>query len=356
MQSLIRNFSIIAHIDHGKSTLADRFLEATGAVTAREAKEQILDAMDLERERGITIKAHAVAIRYQARDGQSYALHLIDTPGHVDFTYEVSRSLAACEGALLLVDASQGVQAQTIANVNLALANRLTIIPVINKIDLASADVEGTKHSISEVLTLDASDAMPISAKEGRGVPDVLEAVIERIPPPSGEPLAPLKALIFDSWFDNYQGVIVLTRIIDGSVKPGMKKIMVMSNGRTFEVMEVGQFTPKRTKKNELVTGEVGYLCANMKEVADVKIGDTITDAVNPTNAPFPGYKEVKPLVFCGLYSTDTAKYEDLRDALVKLRLNDSSFVYEPETSMALGFGFRCGFLGQRPRRVSQHD
>ena len=301
--------------------------------------------MDLERERGITIKAHAVAIRYQARDGQSYALHLIDTPGHVDFTYEVSRSLAACEGALLLVDATQGVQAQTIANVNLALANRLTIIPVINKIDLASADVEGTKHSISEVLTLDASDAMPISAKEGRGVPDVLEAVIERIPPPSGEPLAPLKALIFDSWFDNYQGVIVLTRIIDGSVKPGMK-IKVMSNGRTFEVMEVGQFTPKRTKKNELVTGEVGYLCANMKEVADVKIGDTITDAVNPTNAPFPGYKEVKPLVFCGLYSTDTAKYEDLRDALVKLRLNDSSFVYEPETSMALGFGFRCGFLG----------
>jgi len=345
LQSLIRNFSIIAHIDHGKSTLADRFLEATGAVTAREAKEQILDAMDLERERGITIKAHAVAIRYQARDGQSYALHLIDTPGHVDFTYEVSRSLAACEGALLLVDATQGVQAQTIANVNLALANRLTIIPVINKIDLSSADVEGTKHSISEVLTLDASDAMPISAKEGRGVPDVLEAVIERIPPPSGEPLAPLKALIFDSWFDNYQGVIVLTRIIDGSVKPGMK-IKVMSNGRTFEVMEVGQFTPKRTKKNELVTGEVGYLCANMKEVADVKIGDTITDAVNPTNAPFPGYKEVKPLVFCGLYSTDTAKYEDLRDALVKLRLNDSSFVYEPETSMALGFGFRCGFLG----------
>jgi GTP-binding protein LepA len=286
-----------------------------------------------------------VAIRYQAKDGKTYALHLIDTPGHVDFTYEVSRSLAACEGALLLVDATQGVQAQTIANVNLAMANRLTIIPVINKIDLASADVEGTKRSISEVLTLDASDAMAISAKEGRGVPEVLEAIIERIPPPSGEPLAPLKALIFDSWFDNYQGVIVLTRIIDGSVRPGMK-IKVMSNGRTFEVMEVGQFTPKRAKKNELQTGEVGYLCANMKEVADVKIGDTITDVVNPTSEPFPGYKEVKPLVFCGLYSTDTAKYEDLRDALVKLRLNDSSFVYEPETSMALGFGFRCGFLG----------
>ncbi|MDO8355929.1 MAG: translation elongation factor 4 [Nitrospirota bacterium] len=345
MQSLIRNFSIIAHIDHGKSTLADRILDATGAVTAREAKEQILDAMDLERERGITIKAHAVAIRYKAKDGKTYALHLIDTPGHVDFTYEVSRSLAACEGALLLVDATQGVQAQTIANVNLAMANNLTIIPVINKIDLASADVEGTKQSISDVLMLDATDALLISAKEGKGVPEVLEAVIERIPPPSGDPDAPLKALIFDSWFDNYQGVIVLARIVDGSVRPGMK-IKVMSNERIFEVMEVGQFTPKRTKKSELLTGEAGYLCANMREVADVKIGDTLTDAVTPTSAPFPGYKEVKPLVFCGLYPTDTARYEDLRDALVKLRLNDSSFVYEPETSLALGFGFRCGFLG----------
>jgi GTP-binding protein LepA len=345
LQSLIRNFSIIAHIDHGKSTLADRILDATGAVTAREAKEQILDAMDLERERGITIKAHAVAIRYKAKDGKTYALHLIDTPGHVDFTYEVSRSLAACEGALLLVDATQGVQAQTIANVNLAMANNLTIIPVINKIDLASADVEGTKQSISDVLMLDATDALLISAKEGKGVPEVLEAVIERIPPPSGDPDAPLKALIFDSWFDNYQGVIVLARIVDGSVRPGMK-IKVMSNERIFEVMEVGQFTPKRTKKSELLTGEAGYLCANMREVADVKIGDTLTDAVTPTSAPFPGYKEVKPLVFCGLYPTDTARYEDLRDALVKLRLNDSSFVYEPETSLALGFGFRCGFLG----------
>ncbi len=345
MQSLIRNFSIIAHIDHGKSTLADRFLEATGAVTARESKEQILDAMDLERERGITIKAHAVAVRYLAKDGKTYTLHLIDTPGHVDFTYEVSRSLAACEGALLLVDATQGVQAQTIANVNLAMANNLTIIPVINKIDLASADVEGTKQSISEILQLDASDAMPISAKVGKGVPEVLEAVIARIPPPSGDPLAPLKALIFDSWFDNYQGVIVLTRLVDGALRPGMK-IKVMSNDRTFEVMEVGQFTPKRTKKTELLTGEVGYLCANMREAADVKIGDTLTDAVTPTSTPFPGYKEVKPLVFCGLYPTDTARYEDLRDALVKLRLNDSSFVYEPETSLALGFGFRCGFLG----------
>jgi len=345
LQSFIRNFSIIAHIDHGKSTLADRFLEATGAVSARESKEQILDAMDLERERGITIKAHAVAVRYKAKDGKTYALHLIDTPGHVDFTYEVSRSLAACEGALLLVDATQGVQAQTIANVNLAMANNLTIIPVINKIDLASADLEGTKQSISDVLMLDATDALPISAKEGHGVPEVLEAVIARIPPPSGDSKAPLKALIFDSWFDNYQGVIVLTRVVDGALQPGMK-IKVMSNNRTFEVMEVGQFTPKRTKKTELLTGEVGYLCANMREVADVKIGDTLTDAMSPTSAPFPGYKEVKPLVFCGLYPTDTARYEDLRDALVKLRLNDSSFVYEPETSLALGFGFRCGFLG----------
>jgi GTP-binding protein LepA len=345
LQSLIRNFSIIAHIDHGKSTLADRFLEATGAVTARESKDQILDAMDLERERGITIKAHAVAVRYKAKDGKTYALHLIDTPGHVDFTYEVSRSLAACEGALLLVDATQGVQAQTIANVNLAMANNLTIIPVINKIDLASADLEGTKQSISDVLMLDATDALPISAKEGKGIQEVLEAVIARIPAPSGDPQAPLKALIFDSWFDNYQGVIVLTRVVDGALRPGMK-ITVMSNNRTFEVMEVGQFTPKRTKKTELLTGEVGYLCANMREVADVKIGDTLTDALSPTSAPFPGYKEVKPLVFCGLYPTDTARYEDLRDALVKLRLNDSSFVYEPETSLALGFGFRCGFLG----------
>ena len=345
LQKFIRNFSIIAHIDHGKSTLADRFLELTGAITAREFREQILDAMDLERERGITIKAHAVAIRYQAKDGQVYALHLIDTPGHVDFTYEVSRSLAACEGALLLVDATQGVEAQTIANAYLAIANNLTIIPVINKIDLPSADTEGVKHQIEEVLGLDVKDALLVSAKEGRGVQDVLEAVVARVPPPSGSFEKPLKALVVDSWFDNYQGVIVLIRVIDGEIRNG-QKIRAMSNDRIFEVSEVGQFTPKRTKTERLIAGEVGYACANMREVADTKIGDTITDAARPTEAPLPGYKEVKPLVFCGLYSTDTARFEDLRDALQKLRLNDSSFVYEPETSLALGFGFRCGFLG----------
>lgn len=345
LQSRIRNFSIIAHIDHGKSTLADRFLELTGAITAREFREQILDAMDLERERGITIKAHAVAIRYQAKDGHPYSLHLIDTPGHVDFTYEVSRSLAACEGAVLLVDASQGVEAQTIANVHLAMANNLVIIPVINKIDLPSADVEGVRHQIQEVLGLDATDALLVSAKEGRGVQEVLEAILTRIPSPSGDPDKPLKALVFDSWFDNYQGVVVLTRVIDGQLCPGMK-IRAMSNNRVFEVSEVGQFTPKRMKTDYLRAGEVGYVCAGMREVADTKIGDTLTDAARSTESPFPGYKEVKALVFCGLYSTDTARFEDLRDALQKLRLNDSSFVYEPETSLALGFGFRCGFLG----------
>jgi GTP-binding protein LepA len=345
LQTLIRNFSIIAHIDHGKSTLADRFLEATGAISAREYREQVLDAMDLERERGITIKAHAVRIRYPAGDGQTYSFHLIDTPGHVDFSYEVSRSLAACEGALLLVDATQGVEAQTIANASLALANHLAIIPVINKIDLASADVEGVGRQIQEVLGLDATDALLVSAKEGRGVKEVLEAIIERIPPPAGRPEGPLKALVFDSWYDNYQGVIVLIRVVDGVIRPGMK-IRAMSNNRVFEVMEVGMFTPRRTKTDQLDTGEVGYVCAGMREVADTRIGDTLTDAANPADSPLPGYKEVKPLVFCGLYPTDTAQFEDLRDALTKLRLNDSSFVYEPETSLALGFGFRCGFLG----------
>jgi GTP-binding protein LepA len=345
LQTLIRNFSIIAHIDHGKSTLADRFLEVTGAISAREYREQILDAMDLERERGITIKAHAVRIRYPAGDGRTYSFHLIDTPGHVDFSYEVSRSLAACEGALLLVDATQGVEAQTIANASLAVANHLAIIPVINKIDLASADAEGVRRQIQEVLGLDASDALLVSAKEGRGVQEVLEAVVARIPPPSGRPDRPLKALVVDSWYDNYQGVIVLIRVVDGVIRPGMK-IRAMSNDRVFEVIEVGMFTPRRTKTDLLETGEVGYVCAGMREVADTRIGDTLTDAANPTAAPLPGYKEVKPLVFCGLYPTDTAKFEDLRDALTKLRLNDSSFVYEPETSLALGFGFRCGFLG----------
>ncbi|MBI5776934.1 MAG: elongation factor 4 [Nitrospirae bacterium] len=345
LQTHTRNFSIIAHIDHGKSTLADRLLEATGAITSREARAQILDAMDLERERGITIKAHAVALHYQAADNNRYALHLIDTPGHVDFTYEVSRSLAACEGALLLVDASQGVEAQTIANAHLAIANNLVILPVINKIDLPGADVEGVKQQIQDVLGLDVKDALLISAKEGRGIPEVLEAIVARIPPPSGDPAKPLKALVFDSWFDNYQGVIVLIRVVDGQIKPGMK-IQAMSNNRMFEVMEVGQFTPKRTKTDQLGAGDVGYVCAGMREVADTKIGDTLTDASRPTDAPFPGYKEVRPMVFCGLYTTDTARFEDLRDALQKLRLNDSSFVYEPESSLALGFGFRCGFLG----------
>ncbi|GKS58841.1 elongation factor 4 [Nitrospira sp.] len=345
MQSFIRNFSIIAHIDHGKSTLADRILELTGAITSRESRDQILDAMDLERERGITIKAHAVALKYQAKDGQTYALHIIDTPGHVDFTYEVSRSLAACEGALLLVDASQGVEAQTIANANLAMANHLTIVPVINKVDLPSADVDGTKHQIEDVLTLDAEDALLISAKTGLGVQDVLDAVITRIPPPSGDPDKPLKALVFDSWFDNYQGVVVLVRVIDGSIKPGAK-VCTMSNQHSFEVLDVGKFTPKREKMAVLQAGEVGYVATGVRAVGDTKIGDTLTDVANPTGTPFPGYKDVKPLVFCGLYPTDTSKFEDLREALKKLQLNDSSFVFEPETSLALGFGFRCGFLG----------
>jgi GTP-binding protein LepA len=301
--------------------------------------------MDLERERGITIKAHAVTTTFKAQDGKTYQLNLIDTPGHVDFTYEVSRSLAACEGALLLVDATQGVEAQTIANVYLAMANDLVILPVINKIDLASADVEGVQKQIEDVLGLDINDTLPVSAKVGKGVPEVLEAVVQHIPEPSGNPQAPLKALIFDSWFDSYQGAIILLRVFDGQVTPGMK-IKMMSNQRTFEVSEVGIFTPKRQKTKGLKTGEVGYLCAGMKELSDTKIGDTITDAANSTPEPLPGYREAKPLVFCGLYSTDNDEFENLRDSLEKLQLNDSSFVYEPETSLALGFGFRCGFLG----------
>lgn len=344
-QLRIRNFSIIAHIDHGKSTLADRFLELTGAISKREFREQFLDAMDLERERGITIKAHAVSTRYQSIDGQEYLLNLIDTPGHVDFTYEVSRSLAACEGAILLVDATQGVEAQTIANAYLAIANNLAIIPVINKIDLPSADIKGVKEQIRDVLGLKDEDPPLVSAKEGRGVQEILEAVIQKIPPPSGDSDRPLKALIFDSWFDSYQGAIVLLRVFDGSIVRGMQ-IKMMSNDRVFEVLEIGVFGPKRMKVDRLDAGEVGYLCAGMKDLSDTKIGDTITGADQSTAAPLPGYRDVKPVVFCGLYTMDHDQFEDLRDSLEKLRLNDSSFVFEPETSLALGFGFRCGFLG----------
>ena len=345
LQTHIRNFSIIAHIDHGKSTLADRLLEYTGAITLRESREQILDAMDLERERGITIKAHTVTVRYKAEDGEEYLLNLIDTPGHVDFTYEVSRSLAACEGALLLVDASQGVEAQTIANANLAIENGLTIIPVINKVDLASADIDGTKRQIEDVLSLDTHDALLTSAKAGLGTKEVLEAIIKRIPAPRGDAGGPLKALVFDSCFDNYQGVTVLARVGDGEIRPGLK-VRMTGTDKNFEILEVGIFTPKRMKTEKLSTGEVGYVVAGIKRVGDTRIGDTITETDRPTATPYPGYKEAKPMVFCGLYSTDADRYEDLRDALEKLRLNDSSFVYEPETSVALGFGFRCGFLG----------
>ena len=345
MQTAIRNFSIIAHIDHGKSTLADRILEQTGAITPREQRDQILDDMDLERERGITIKAHAVRLEYRADDGRLYHLHLIDTPGHVDFTYEVSRSLAACEGVLLVVDATQGVEAQTIANAYLAMEHNLAILPVINKIDLPSADVDRVARQIKEVLGLDRSEALLASAKEGIGIKEILEAIIKRIPPPRGNPDKPLKALVFDSWFDNYQGAIVLTRVIDGRVGVG-SKIRLMSTQKEFEVVELGFLTPKKKSVPELTAGEVGYLIAGFKKVSDTKIGETITDALHPTSEPFPGYKEIKPMVFCGLYAVDSEQFEDLRDALEKLRLNDSSFSYEPETSLALGFGFRCGFLG----------
>jgi GTP-binding protein LepA len=341
----IRNFSIIAHIDHGKSTLADRILELTGALSAREMSDQVLDDMPLERERGITIKSHAVRINFVAADGRSYVLNLIDTPGHVDFTYEVSRSLAACEGVLLVVDASQGVEAQTLANAYLAIDNDLEIIPVINKIDLPSADVERVRTEIEDVIGLDASQAIPVSAKEGIGIRETLEAVVNSISPPEGDADAPLKALIFDSWFDTYQGVVVLVRVVDGRVYKGMK-IKLFSNNITFEVMEVGYSTPKLIKTEQLTAGDVGYIIAGIKRVQDSKIGDTITEVERPAAEPLPGYREVKAMVFCGLYPTDTQQYEDLRDALEKLRLNDSSFSYEPETSLALGFGFRCGFLG----------
>jgi GTP-binding protein LepA len=342
---LIRNFSIIAHIDHGKSTLADRLLEYTGALSQREMMDQVLDTMDLERERGITIKAHAVRLNYKADDGNTYELNLIDTPGHVDFTYEVSRSLQACEGTLLVVDASQGVEAQTLANTYLALNHDLEIIPVINKIDLPSAEPERIREQIEQVIGLDASDAILASAKNGIGIKETLEAVVKRVPPPKGDPDAPLRALIFDSWFDPYRGVIILTRVVDGTLRQG-QKIRLWSNGTSYEVEGLGFQSPKPVACDQLTSGEVGFVFANIKTVSDAQVGDTITEDANPAAEPLPGFQEVKPMVFAGLYPVESHEHGLLRDALEKLRLNDSAFNFEPESSAALGFGFRCGFLG----------
>ncbi len=344
-QEKIRNFSIIAHVDHGKSTLADRLLEKTGMVSEREMRAQYLDRLDLERERGITIKAQAVRLYYRSKDGELYQLNLIDTPGHVDFSYEVSRSLAACEGALLVVDASQGVEAQTLANVYLALENDLEIIPVLNKIDLPQADPERVKREIEEIIGLDASDAILASAKKGIGTEEILEAIVNRIPPPRGDRKAPLRALIFDSWYDPYLGVVVLIRMVDGRLYPG-QRIRLMSTGKEFEVTKVGVFAPNPTAVDVLEAGEVGFFAASIKEVRDTKIGDTVTQADEPAREPLPGFREVKPMVFCGLFPVESDDYEELREAVEKLWLNDPAFTYEPETSAALGFGFRCGFQG----------
>ncbi|HEM3500949.1 translation elongation factor 4 [Streptococcus suis] len=344
-QEKIRNFSIIAHIDHGKSTLADRILEKTETVSSREMQAQLLDSMDLERERGITIKLNAIELNYTAKDGETYIFHLIDTPGHVDFTYEVSRSLAACEGAILVVDAAQGIEAQTLANVYLALDNDLEILPIINKIDLPAADPERVRHEIEDVIGLDASEAVPTSAKAGIGIEEILEQIVEKVPAPTGDVEAPLQALIFDSVYDPYRGVILQVRIVNGVVKPG-DTIQMMSNGKTFDVTEVGIFTPKAIGRDFLAVGDVGYIAASIKTVADTRVGDTVTLADNPASEPLSGYKQMNPMVFAGIYPIDSNKYNDLREALEKLQLNDASLQFEPETSQALGFGFRCGFLG----------